>query len=78
MGIAFELGLRPDIQVGNIQDSGWHFKRILLPVAMSIGHIYKSHHHLAALIMPPSDKLSRGDGHPVKNCDTFLSKTYIF
>lgn len=76
MGVAFELGLGPDVQVGNMQDSGWHFKTTQLPVVvMSIGHIYKSHQQLAALIIPLIDKLSRGDEHPVKNCYTSSSRT---
>lgn len=75
MGVAFELGLGPDIQVGNMQDSGWHFKRTQLPVvSMSIGHIYKSHQQRAALIMPPTEKFLRGHEHPVKNCNTSSSR----
>lgn len=40
MGAAFELGLGSDIEVGNMQDSDWYFKRTQLAVvATSIEHI---------------------------------------
>lgn len=53
----FECGLIPDIQVGNIQDSGW-YKNAASHCCYEYSNVFpKSHQYLAALIMPQAFKM---------------------